>query len=227
MLTSAPTSDVTITITVKSDGLTTVDKTSLVFTPAKWNIPQTVTVTAVENPDVPENELKFSPADQRANVIKGPLTVWGGIKPDTIRTLAVPVTLPNEDNKFNPDGTVDSATPTTLIITPDGDGPSLEDIKADVEDFPGITFVAIIDEGAVVEQRLITEVDLDNSILVLDEPWSTDPSIGVEYVIRFRSRTLDAIEADQIDTLNVFNALSPSNEVGTLTKRQREAVYAR
>lgn len=47
VLTSQPTSDVTITIT--PDAQVTVSPTTLTFTPANWNVPQTVTVTAVDD----------------------------------------------------------------------------------------------------------------------------------------------------------------------------------
>ena len=219
-LTSEPTADVTITIL--SDGLSNVAPVSLTFTPTggatPWNVPQTVTVTAVPSPNVAENELHFAPAAQRANVIQGPLTIWGGNKPDTIRSLAVPVTLPTETNAYNANGAVTAATADTLTVDVVDGGMSLADIMKDVEEFHGITYVGILDEsGEIVEQRLIAAVDDGAGTLLLAEPLETVPASGTNYLILFRSRTFDAVEADQIDTLNVFNTLSPSNDVGILT----------
>jgi hypothetical protein len=47
VLNSQPTADVTIA--VATDRQTTVSPTSLTFTTANWNVPQTVTVTAVDD----------------------------------------------------------------------------------------------------------------------------------------------------------------------------------
>ncbi len=47
VLNTQPTADVTITVT--PDGQATVDQCTLTFTPANWNTPQTVTVTAVND----------------------------------------------------------------------------------------------------------------------------------------------------------------------------------
>lgn len=55
ILTSIPTADVTITITPDAD--TQVDVASLVFTPDNWNVPQTVTVSAVDDADVESSEF--------------------------------------------------------------------------------------------------------------------------------------------------------------------------
>ncbi len=49
LLNSQPTANVTINFQL--DGQTTVDKTSLVFTPQNWSVPRTVTVTAVDDTD--------------------------------------------------------------------------------------------------------------------------------------------------------------------------------
>src|SRR6185503_14903603 len=87
-LTSQPLADVTITI--RSDGLSNANPVSLIFTPDNWDEFQTVTVTAVENPNVAEHELHFAPATQRANVIDGPLAIFGGNRAGVDRSLAAP-----------------------------------------------------------------------------------------------------------------------------------------
>ena len=51
VLTSDPTADVTITISGHEDAELSLNKTTLTFTSANWNIPQTVTVRAAEDDD--------------------------------------------------------------------------------------------------------------------------------------------------------------------------------
>ncbi len=51
VLDSEPTADVTVTLTVSRPGQITVDAGTLTFTPADWDTPRTVTVTAVDDAD--------------------------------------------------------------------------------------------------------------------------------------------------------------------------------
>ncbi|WP_020467890.1 beta strand repeat-containing protein, partial [Zavarzinella formosa] len=48
-LSSQPTADVTILVSSSNTGEGTADKTFLTFTPANWNVPQTVTVTGIDD----------------------------------------------------------------------------------------------------------------------------------------------------------------------------------
>lgn len=55
ILTSIPSADVTISVSPDAD--TSVSPVSLVFTPDNWNVPQTVTVSAVDDGDVESSEF--------------------------------------------------------------------------------------------------------------------------------------------------------------------------
>jgi len=50
VLAQAPTHDVVITVAADSDDQVTVSPATLTFTPANWHVPQTVTVTAIDDP---------------------------------------------------------------------------------------------------------------------------------------------------------------------------------
>jgi Ca2+-binding RTX toxin-like protein/phage tail sheath gpL-like len=79
----------------------------LVFTPTNWDIPQTVTVWAIDDDIVDGGDAKaFSPMDQRVNSIRGPVTIDGGIRYSDERFINDPFTLPTETNWPIPDGTM-------------------------------------------------------------------------------------------------------------------------
>jgi len=63
VLSSQPMADVTVAIT--TDSQTTTDVSQVIFTPTNWNLPQTVTVTAVDDPVVeglPSSTISFAAA---------------------------------------------------------------------------------------------------------------------------------------------------------------------
>ena len=55
VLTSQPTADVTIGLTSSNTAEGTVTPASVILTPANWNVPQTVTVTGVDDPQADGN----------------------------------------------------------------------------------------------------------------------------------------------------------------------------
>jgi hypothetical protein len=57
LLEAAPTADVTINLSSSDVSEGTIDQTSITFTPANWFVPQTVTVTGVDDPDVDGDQL--------------------------------------------------------------------------------------------------------------------------------------------------------------------------
>ena len=98
---------------------------ALAFTSANWNVPQTVTVTAVDDDVIDGGGVKVFPdIPERLNDIRGPLTIEGGTggRPDPI--LGEPFKLPFETNDRIPDGFVDAATLTELT---DDDAPWIVD----------------------------------------------------------------------------------------------------
>src|SRR5262245_4341485 len=56
-LTDAPTSNVVLNITSSDTGEATAAPATLTFTPANWNIAQTITVTGVDDPLIDGNQL--------------------------------------------------------------------------------------------------------------------------------------------------------------------------
>lgn len=58
-LDTQPTADVMIPVSSSDEGEATVSTTRLLFTPADWNVPQTVTVTGVED-GVPDGDVHFT-----------------------------------------------------------------------------------------------------------------------------------------------------------------------
>ena len=233
VLTSSPTSDVTIT--VQSDALSTVSTVGsstppiqLVFTAdvpdgmggtiaGNWDVPQEVTVTAQESPDVNRQELSFLPAEQQLSTINGPLTLFGGLKQGTNRTLAATVFLPSESDRYVRDGEIDAINSTSITLDPD-DTDEFNATAADIEDFPGITYLGILDtDGQIRVSRAIQNVI--GMTFELVDPFEPGDNVAVDddYVVFFRSRTLDAVEADQIDVANLFDTLRQSGGTGTLT----------
>lgn len=57
LLEAAPTDDVTINLSSSDVTEGTIDKDSLTFTPANWFVPQTVTVTGVDDPDIDDDQV--------------------------------------------------------------------------------------------------------------------------------------------------------------------------
>ena len=79
----------------------------LVFNQANWNIPQEVTVKAIDDNFVDGHDaLVFPPADQRVDQIRGPIIIDGGVKVSTEPFLNNPALLPGEQNFPLPDGTL-------------------------------------------------------------------------------------------------------------------------
>lgn len=103
VLTSQPTADVTVNLI--SDAQVTTSPTTLTFTSADWNIPQTVTVTAVDD-SIAENDHTGSVGHS----ITSADTVYNGI-------AAAPVTANISDN----DGVAVIISTNTLELTEGGD----------------------------------------------------------------------------------------------------------
>ncbi len=98
-LTSAPTSDVTITPV--GDGLTTESLSSLTFTPTNWWKEQTVTVTAVPvsagSPLLHPGTKEFAVQPHLLTSLHGPLEIDGGVGTDA-HPLVNGVMMPGETN---------------------------------------------------------------------------------------------------------------------------------
>ncbi len=125
-LTSQPTDDVVIDVTSSNTAEGTVDKSSLVFTPADWDVEQTVTVTGVDDSAVD--------GDQGYTVLLGAATSldpdYDGLDPGDVAVLNLdddsPNALPTAPVLLSPpDGELGLATPIMFTwepsTDPDGD----------------------------------------------------------------------------------------------------------
>ncbi|MCC6235093.1 MAG: hypothetical protein IT580_20790, partial [Verrucomicrobiales bacterium] len=94
----------------------------LVFTPATWNVPQWVTVAALDDQVLDgQDALVFAPFEQRINGIRGPLFIDGAARVGEERFLSDPFRLPGETNYPMPDGFIES------FLTTGGSGALLRD----------------------------------------------------------------------------------------------------
>ena len=90
-LTSAPQADVTISLASSDTGEGTVDKTTLTFTTGNWNIPQTVTVTGVDDTEVDgdqQYEIQFGAAVSSD-------TAYSGLTPAPVSVINIDNEVPN------------------------------------------------------------------------------------------------------------------------------------
>lgn len=115
VLDTAPTADVTIGI-VSSDNIMhegVVDKTSLTFTSANWNTPQTVTATGVDDTEV-DGDQTYTIATTPANSADAN---YNNIDPSDVT-----VTNTDNDGNTNPTPTLESVaiTPTSATLSPAG-----------------------------------------------------------------------------------------------------------
>jgi hypothetical protein len=93
-----------------------VDQTELVFEIVNWDVPQTVTVTAIDDALADGGEAKvFADTPDRVNRIRGPLTIEGGTGGKPERSIADPFMMPGETNERIPDSDLTTAGTNTLV----------------------------------------------------------------------------------------------------------------
>jgi hypothetical protein len=129
-LTSQPTATVAISITSSDPTEGTVSPTSISFTSLNWNIPQTVTVTGVDDPD-PDSDIGYT-------IQVGPATsadpTYNGLDPNDVSLLNLDndgsqlyLPLITKDLVILPDLVIDSLTASssgvTLVIRNQGNAP--------------------------------------------------------------------------------------------------------
>ena len=116
-LTTLPSADVTVSIRIGTGADLSLDKNSLTFLTTTWNSPQTVRVTARQDPDAANNSatLTHTASGGDYGSVKGELTV-NVTDDDTPDLLLVPVSLGvNESESAN--YTVELATQPTATVT--------------------------------------------------------------------------------------------------------------
>ena len=201
----------------------------LIFTPTNWMDAQTVTVIAIDDDFIDGSDaLVFPGLEERVNDIRGPVIIDGAIRANEDRFLKDPFRLPGETNFPVADGAIESRRPERRLrqlhrsanharqrrrrATADGFDPR-------VNDFPySVTFLTgVASPGRRSTSR--SAIRADPFSLILTTPWpnGVQPSAGDKYFYTPVNLNERVDEADQVDTLNVFNGHSPANDVGTLT----------
>ena len=198
---------------------------TLTFTTENWNIVQTVTVAAVDDPVVDGSDWQvFAPELDVLTNIQGPLFITGAGGSGSLVGLGRPTMLANETNNKISIGNVVSAYGSTITVN-----------KAEVLQFAeGVTTlddlfgrtIAITDgpgSDQVQPFRLIKSYveNGDNVILTLDSSWVTEenqslPDTDSRYNITEESMNFFVDETTMVDYLVVNNTDSVADDTGSL-----------
>lgn len=101
VLDTKPTSDVVVSVRSSDTNEATVSTSSLTFTSANWNTPQTVTITGVDDTNLRDETVRITvEADAAAN---GPTSTYVSSKPEDIT-----VSIANTDTASDQDGIADT-----------------------------------------------------------------------------------------------------------------------
>jgi hypothetical protein len=182
-----------VQVTISPDSAGSADITpQLEFTTANWNVPQTVTLQAIDDTFIDGGDALVFPAfEERVNSIRGPLTVRGGTLAGAEQFLNDPFRLPEETNERQPDGTVDEA-----ITNLDGD--------AVLTDRDAFHFNALLGERPGFDPRMN---DFPFEVTFLDGPGN-----GTFLDVKSVSKELLSFANDQPFSIDLT--------IGTLTKSQ-------
>ncbi|MFN8705806.1 MAG: beta strand repeat-containing protein, partial [Planctomyces sp.] len=204
--------------------------TTLTFTPDNWDVPQIVTVKAVDDDVVDGQDAQVIVAlDQRVNRIRGPVQIDGGTRVSAEEFLNRPVTLPGETNWPQAEGAVSS-------VSTNGSGlATLTDLTMKHVDQATVTRVPGFDPRMNDYPYTITFIDgalrgysfdvasSNGQTVTFKTPWPTGPSgaltpsTGDKFFITAVNLNLNVNEAVQVDTVNIYNNASPANESVTIT----------
>jgi Ca2+-binding RTX toxin-like protein len=187
----------------------------LTFTPANWDAPQTVVVTALDDAVVDGGDTKvLAPMLHTVDGIQGPLFVdgFGGEGSGAGLALFRPEMLPGETNIRDSQGDVLEATSDTVLL-----GPGIPD------DFPAdlTNFTLEITEGPGAGQvRLVEENQPEdgNQRITVAEPWDDGelPGVGSRYFLSRTNPNFLVDEAEQVDLLVVDDGDSVADKEGFL-----------
>ena len=205
-----------------------VDKSTLTFTPSNWNVPQTVSVIAINDDVVDGGDAKVFPAmEERVADIRGPIILNGGVRVTADPYLEKPFLLPGETNWYVADGTITAvgtnaegkATLTDANITyVDPAAGEMSGFDPRMNDSPyELTIVSGDAQGTVMQVESVsgTTVTFDT-----DWPDGGQPVAGDDYFYLPVNPNVRVNEDDQVDVLNVYNGNSPSNDAGVLTENR-------
>ena len=204
-----------------------VDLNFLEFTAGNWNIPQSVTVTAVNDSYADGQDAQvFVSMEQRVNRIRGPVIIEGGNRIGAEQFLNNPVMLPGETNFQLEDGAV-TAAPTGIPQITDthikhfdpATKQQTSGFDPRMNDYPySITFLDGPLKGFALEVANVT-----GTTVTFRTDWPTIdgivtmPAVGDKYFITAINFNLLVNENTQVDVLNVYNSQSPVDDAMTLT----------
>lgn len=204
---------------------------TLTFTPDNWNIPQTITVTAINDNVVDGGDIKvFAPVEQTVARIQGPLIINGAGGQGALAGLgADPLRLPGESNDVGNVVEVPTDSSGNILanqVVLDGKdvdklGPSyfksLDTFQpGDENDASKAKVIIKITSGPGAGQERVVAARNDNTF-ILAEDWDTAdlPTSDSRYIFVRELGTVD--EARQVDVVTVFNNESVADNSGTLT----------
>ena len=205
------------------------------FTHDNWNVPKTITVTAIDDSvrDGSDTQV-FAPGPQTVNKIRGPLFVEGAAGEGSI-SLPEPLMLPGEVNIRPSDGDVVAFEPGAGGV-PDALTVHTADLLAvlgaleTLDDIVGRTLEIVATPGAPTQDEAVDrfwriETLTDNgdgtSTLTLKNPsqrpaeWG-DPDPGSLFAITDLADTFFVAEEDQVDFLMVFDNDSVADDTGAM-----------
>ncbi|MCK9231001.1 MAG: hypothetical protein M0P18_10020, partial [Syntrophales bacterium] len=199
----------------------------VVFTQDDWSDPQTVYVRAVDDDVVDGSDaIAFPAMAERVNLIRGPLTINGGVRVSEEVFLEDPFTLPGETNWYVPDGAIESAGEADgkATLTDTGathvsvEGPGQSGFDPRMNEY---LYEFTILNGPAAGKVLEVE-SVDGFTVTFTTSWeamSIDPAdlAGHDYFYSPVNPNVRVDEVEQVDTLNVFNGNSPADDVGVLT----------
>ncbi|MCA9011601.1 MAG: hypothetical protein KDB01_17735, partial [Planctomycetaceae bacterium] len=189
----------------------------------------------------------FVNMDQRVNRIRGPVFIEGGNRIGAEQFLNDPVMMPGETNYPREDGSVTGFNGSGPIATmtdskiqyfdpdtkqlKDGFDPRMNNYPYSITFLNGVlkgyTFDVASVSGNTVTFKTPWPVDADGNAIhpetsnaVPDDPATTDVDeslLGAKYFITAVNLNLHVNEEEQVDTLNLYNSLSPNDESVTLT----------
>lgn len=204
---------------------------TLTFTPDNWDIPQTVTVTAINDDFVDGGETKvFAPIEQTVARIQGPLIIEGGGGEGSDAGLGDdPLRLPGESNDVGNVVEVPTDSEGNVLanqVVLDGEdidklGPtyfrSLDTFEpGDEDDDTKAKVILMITSGPGAGQERVVVARNENTF-ILAEDWNSGdlPTGDSRYIF---IRELGSVnEAEQVDVATVFNHESVADNTGTLT----------
>ncbi|MEI7701354.1 MAG: hypothetical protein WCK86_16260, partial [Planctomycetia bacterium] len=203
--------------------------TVLEFNTTNWNIPQTVTVSAVDDSFADGQDAQvFAGMDQVVNRIRGPVNIVGGERVGGEQFLNNPVMLPGETNFPQAEGSVSGA---DSVIIGGVSHARFSDTTAEYFDASATGFDPLMNSypysitfiNGDLHGREFTVDSVSGTTVTFTEAWPeiggviTLPAVGDQYFITPLNLNLKVTEAEQVDVLNVWNTQSPTNESMTLT----------